>query len=346
MSFLKYCIDKRYFLLFYLSLMTFVTLNLVVSVTSKSDWENLVYIHIGGLLWTITYLVIGYFYRNKVFNGLIDATNMQTSFSVVLEPQTHQHAIFLSAFHSLEKQQQEEIEEIARERSEYQQYILSWVHEVKTPIAAGRVLLENHSNDCDSEMIDQLEMEIDKIDHFIEQALYYSRIDRFSQDYFISEVSLHEVSKSSVKRLSNTLIDKEIGFLLEGEDALVQSDSKWLCFIISQILSNAAKYSHRGGEIKVQVEADNNEKRLIVYDQGIGIKQEELHRVFEKGFTGTNGRIHTKSTGIGMYLADQMAGKLGHMMTIDSVVGAYTKVTIRFPHVSDYYKLNNHSGLD
>jgi signal transduction histidine kinase len=120
---------------------------------------------------------------------------------------------------------------------------------------------------------------------------------------------------------------------------LVQSDRKWLGFIIDQIVSNSLKYTGVGGEISFRVEEDGNERRLLIQDTGIGIKPEDIHRVFDKGFTGSNGRSHAKSTGMGLYLAKRLALKLGHDLSVQSEENSYTKVIIHFPKIRNYYRL-------
>src|SRR5690606_15001406 len=155
-----------------------------------------------------------------------------------------------------------------------------------------------------------------KIENYVEQALYYSRIDSFSKDYLITEVALDQIVKNSVKKYAKSFINKQIHFHMDDMEQIVHTDSKWLGFIIDQVFSNSLKYTGEGGGISVQFEADRKEKRLLIQDTGIGIKPEDISRVFEKGFTGSIGRNHAKSTGIGLYLAKQMALKLGHDLSI------------------------------
>jgi len=120
---------------------------------------------------------------------------------------------------------------------------------------------------------------------------------------------------------------------------MVYTDSKWLSFIIDQIVANSLKYTEEHGEVSFHVEEDAKEKRLLIQDTGIGIKIEDINRVFDKGFTGSNGRIHSKSTGMGLYLAKKMALKLGHDLSIQSETGRFTTVKIHFPKIRNYYHL-------
>ncbi|VTR28276.1 sensor histidine kinase [Actinobacillus pleuropneumoniae] len=216
---------------------------------------------------------------------------------------------------------------------------MSWIHEVKLPIAASRLLMENSTGETADSLADKLEDELDKIENYVEQALYYSRIDSFSKDYFITEEPLEAIIKTCAKKFAKTFINKQIRFHMEDISQTIHTDRKWLGFILDQIVANALKYTDEGGNITFTVEEDRKEKRLNIVDTGIGIQPEDLHRVFEKGFTGSIGRSHPKSTGMGLYLAKQLAHKLGHHLSIRSEAGRYTTVTIHFPKTDTYYRL-------
>ncbi len=189
--------------------------------------------------------------------------------------------------------------------------------------------------------MDKLEDEWRKIDHYVEQALYYSRIDSFSKDYHITEVSLNRITKASIKKYSKMFIQKRIRLSMWEEEAFVQSDGKWLAYILDQLVANALKYTDEGGTIAFFYEEDQKEKRLHIRDSGIGIKQEDIGRVFEKGFTGSNGRsANAKSTGMGLYLANQMARKLGARLSVRSQEGEYAEFAIHFSKGDGYFDLN------
>lgn len=164
--------------------------------------------------------------------------------------------------------------------------------------------------------MDKLEDELSKIDNYVEQAFYYSRIDSFSNDYFITEIELNQLIKDCIKKHAKIFINKHIRFQLFEEKQYCNSDIKWLLYILDQLVSNWLKYTMESGTIRFEFEEDQKEKRLMVTDSGIGIAMEDLSRVFEKGFTGSNGRNYSKSTRMGLYLARQMAIKLGHELSI------------------------------
>ena len=230
------------------------------------------------------------------------------------------------------------IQRLYEQKKDYEEFITSWVHQVKTPIAVSRLLIENNLNSPNKETLYSLEEELDKIENYIEQALYYSKIDDFSKDYLINEVGLDRLVKEAVKKQAKTFINKKINIEIENTDLVVTTDKKWLSFILDQVLSNALKYTSHGGRIKIHGLIEDKAQKLIIEDNGVGVKSEDLHRVFDKGFTGYNGRENYKSTGIGLYLSKKLARKLGHDITIESKYGEYTKVTIIFPKLLDYFR--------
>lgn len=342
MSFLAYMQDKRYFLGFYVIIMLFVSSLMLVSVGERQPiYHNIMYANAGCFFFMALYIVIGYFYRRAFFLELkaLTGNDSEQAIATLSEPQNHQQALYLELVKTLYEAHSRQLQRSVDEQRDHQDFIMSWIHEVKLPIAASRLLMDNSSGKSVDYLVDKLEDELAEIDNYVEQALYYSRIDSFSRDYFITEVQLGQRVKESVKKYAKLFINKDIGLQMNDVQQFVQSDSKWLVFIIDQITSNALKYTPEGGSIVFGFEEDSKEKRLLIKDTGIGIKMEDIHRVFEKSFTGANGRSHAKSTGMGLYLARQMALKLGHDLSIQSEEGLSTTVTIHFPKLSHYYRM-------
>ncbi|SEM72053.1 hypothetical protein SAMN04487786_2418 [Paenisporosarcina quisquiliarum] len=341
MSVSEYVRDKRYFLLFYTCLMLFISMVMLFSENDQYNLSNVLYINISCVIFVCLYITIGYFYRKAFFKGLVETIeNAEEQFAILFpEVQTNQQKRFLELLKKIHQDNRNQLQHLNDEKKDQQEFILSWIHEVKLPIAASRLLMENSENKTKDYLIDKFEDELDKIDNYVEQALYYSRIDSFSTDYFITEVTANQIIKSSVKKYSKLFINKEIQFQMDDSTQFVQSDSKWLGFVIDQIIANSIKYTERGGKVAVQFEEDDREKRISILDSGIGIATEDLSRVFQKGFTGLTGRNQLKSTGIGLYLAKQLTRKLGHTLSIQSEEGTYTKVTIHFPKIRNYMDL-------
>ena len=314
---------------------------MLFSENNQYNLSNVLYINISCVIFVCLYITIGYFYRKAFFKGLVETIeNAEEQFAILFpEVQTNQQKRFLELLKKIHQDNRNQLQHLNDEKKDQQEFILSWIHEVKLPIAASRLLMENSENKTKDYLIDKFEDELDKIDNYVEQALYYSRIDSFSTDYFITEVTANQIIKSSVKKYSKLFINKEIQFQMDDSTQFVQSDSKWLGFVIDQIIANSIKYTERGGKVAVQFEEDDREKRISILDSGIGIATEDLSRVFQKGFTGLTGRNQLKSTGIGLYLAKQLTRKLGHTLSIQSEEGTYTKVTIHFPKIRNYRDL-------
>lgn len=340
MSFVQYLKDKRFFIAFYFVLMSFISLLMLVSVDRQGAYDNIIYANVGCLIFAGLYLVIGYYYRNPFYRGL-DELIHQKEFSELVpalpESQTYGQAKYVEFLEKLQKEHGNQLQSMEDERRDHQDFVLSWIHEVKLPIAAGRLLIQNSQGKTVEFLMDKLEDEINKIDNYVEQALYYSRIDSFSKDYFITEVHLNGLIKESIKKHAKMFIARRISVHLDETLTDAYSDSKWLKYIVDQIVSNSLKYTNEGGKITFEFEEDSQEKRLRIHDTGIGIPPEDLSRVFDKGFTGAVGRSNMKSTGIGLYLANQLAIKLGHKLSIQSNQGRSTTVTIHFPKIRNYY---------
>ncbi|MGB4496697.1 MAG: ATP-binding protein, partial [Bacillota bacterium] len=198
----------------------------------------------------------------------------------------------------------------------------TWAHQIKTPIAAMRLLLQSEQSETNSELLEQLF----KVEQYVEMVLQYLRLENISSDLVLKEHSLDTIVKQAVRKYSNSFIRKKIKLNYAELNHNVLTDEKWLVFVIEQILSNALKYTD-SGEISIYMD-DEMPDTLVIEDTGIGIAEEDLPRVFERGFTGYTGRIDKKATGIGLFLCKQILDRLSHTITIESQVGEGTKVKI------------------
>jgi len=341
MRFFEYVEEKRYFLILFIIMMLFITLMMMVSSDRDQLISNILYTNLGCIFLATIYIITGYFYHNsfyKQLNELIKSDEKEI-LEATPKPQNYEQELYMKLLKKVHNNYMDDIEKLHNEKKEHQDFIMSWIHEVKLPITASLLLMRNSAGKTVNYLVDKFEDELRKIENYVEQALYYSRIDSFSKDYFITEISLNQVIRESIKKHSKLFINKHINFTIWDEQRFVQSDSKWLGFIIDQIISNSLKYTNEGGSISFMFEENSKEKLLKIKDTGIGIKPEDIGRVFEKGFTGSTGRNYSQSTGMGLYLAKQMVLKLDHNISIQSEVGKYTKVNIHFPKVADYYLL-------
>lgn len=227
-------------------------------------------------------------------------------------------------------------------QSQMRDYYSMWVHQIKTPISAMKLLLEAEREElgqliCDDEQsqyllsdnMDSFEDELFRIEEYVSMALQYQRVSSTENDFVLEKVSLDGVIRDTIKKYAKIMIRRHIGINYSGTKKQVYTDEKWLAFILEQILSNAIKYTPQGF-VTIETAEEKDRFFITIKDTGIGIKAEDLPRVFEKGYTGYNGHADKKATGIGLYLCRQMADKLGHTIRMESELGKGTKVWIGF----------------
>lgn len=223
----------------------------------------------------------------------------------------------------------ENVNKYKHKQEEYKEYIELWIHEVKIPIATSKLIIENNKNDITK----SIEEEIDKIDDYTEQALFYARSNNVEKDYVIRKIQLKETVNNVIKKNKNQLIAEKVKVNISEVEKEIYADSKWITFILNQIIINSIKYSKNTNK-QIEIYSKEVKDKVILYikDNGIGIKKGEITRVFEKGFTGTNGRMTgKKSTGIGLYLCKNLCDKLGVGLELNSIENEGTEVRIVFP---------------
>ncbi|MGL4774229.1 MAG: sensor histidine kinase [Clostridium sp.] len=279
-----------------------------------------------------TYILIDYIQYRKYF-GSIESILEELDKKYLLPEVIEDSNILIGEnineiLKELSKDMHENVKYYRNMQEDYREYIETWVHEIKTPIASTRLLIENNNNDVTR----KIDIQLDKIENFVEQVLYYSRSDEVYKDYIIKEIPLGDVVRKVVKKNYRDFIGRKISLQLGEVDEIVYCDSKWIEFIINQILVNSIKYS-KGKEDRISIftEAQDNSVILNIEDNGVGIEERDKHRVFEKGFTGENGRRFGKSTGMGLYLCNKLCEKLGLGIALESKVNEGTRVKIIFP---------------
>lgn len=230
-------------------------------------------------------------------------------------------------FYQMEVSMNDNVSTHRRNSQEYKEYIETWVHEVKIPIAAMKMMLANHK---ESDI--GIENELSRLENYVEQALFYARSNDVEKDYLINQINLQQVVQNVILKRRKMLRGMNAGIQLHDLDVEVFSDSKWLEFMLGQVVDNSIKYAKKDGLIlEIYSEKKDNSIHLHIKDNGKGIKATELSRVFDKGFTGSNGRTGANSTGIGLYLCKKLCGRLEHNISINSQEGMGTTVTIHFP---------------
>jgi len=270
---------------------------------------------IGGILFVIGYLQ--YHRRHRALEEL--RCRITLSIDELPPPKGHLEQDYQALIKLLYQDKARLASQADSTRSDIVDYYTLWAHQIKTPIAAMRLLLQSAENAQN----DELSLELFKIEQYVEMVLQYLRVDSESTDYMLKEYDLDDIVRQAVRKFARQFIGKKISLDFTQTNRKVLTDEKWLAFVLEQVLSNALKYT-AGGKIAIYGAGST----LVIEDTGMGIQEEDLPRVFEKGFTGYNGRIDKKSTGIGLYLCKRVLTKLGHTIAITSRLGEGTRAIL------------------
>lgn len=283
------------------------------------------------LILMIWLVILALFFTKRYYNRKVQldrllklAEQMEERYlisEVMEKPERADDQVYCRLLKMAGKSMLEQIGEVKRERTEYKEYVEQWVHEIKTPITAMKLLCENHR----SEWAKDLLVELEKTNCFTEQALYYARSEHTEKDYSVREVRLFDVVHQAIAENKYLLLQNSVSIELQETDDTVYSDEKWICFILNQLIVNAVKYRTAQPILKFYTERQNNQVVLCVQDNGIGIDAGDLPRIFEKGFTGKNGReTGQNATGIGLYLCKRLCDKLDIGISAVSASGGTT----------------------
>lgn len=303
-------------------------------IASGNNIQTVLFILVVWLIVLASCLLFFYFSRKKYLNKLLDMTEeLEERYllpEIMQEPEKADEQVFYQIMKMAEKSMLERIGEVQRERKEYKEYIEQWIHEVKTPITAIKLICEN--NRCS--FTRDLMAELENINRFTEQALYYARSEHTENDYSVREIRLSNVVHGAIADNKYLLRQNNVTVTVDNVEYSIYSDDKWLRFILDQLISNAVKYRIDQPVLHFSAVKENDRVILSVGDNGIGIPQSDLPRIFEKGFTGQNGRTIHSSTGIGLYLCKRLCDKLGIGISASSE-GKGTTISLSF-RINDF----------
>ena len=272
------------------------------------------------ILWTIYAAIKFYRYCRNHRHRIELSNHIEITLKNLPKPESLLEEDYQNLLNVLMEYNRLQLSENNQKYSDMREYITLWAHQMKTPITAINLLINEFDNDDKNKIKEQLF----EIEGYVDTALQFTRLDTMNSDLLLKEYSLMQIVKQGIKYYSKIFISKGISLKLSEFDTTVVTDEKWLLFVIKQILSNALKYTDEGS-ISIYTSPD---KTLVIEDTGIGISEEDINRIFERGFTGYNGRLDKKATGIGLYLSKQIIDKLNHNIKIYSQPGAGTKVEI------------------
>lgn len=328
-----YLKDKLYaFLIFAIYIIILILFLIALKLTSSI----IIFITVFTIVIFSLILLYDYFRKRKFYNELLDKLNTLDKkyllIEMLLEPNFLEGKILYDVLDEVNKNEHDLISKLKKRQDDFKEYIELWIHEVKLPLAS--LTLMNRKDKSTLRVLKELE-------DYVEQILYYVRCENANNDYLIKEWDLDTIIKNVALRNKDDLLALNIDFKVDNCNLKVLTDSKWLEFIINQIVSNSIKYKkEKDSFIEITGKDYKNYVTITIYDNGKGISKSDLPRVFNKTFTGNNGRsTSSKSTGMGLYLCKELCEKLGHKIEIDSKNHEYTKVTITI-YKKDFYNVS------
>lgn len=337
MKFSRFLKDQIYAILIFAVALAIVA---ALCVAAKISPTIIVAIVILIILAFIMTLLVAFFRKHAFYNNLLAHIDSLDQAYLVLEtlsrPEFYDGEILVDALYQINKSMTENVNQIRNQSRDFQEYIELWVHEIKAPLAA-LTLLANRLKTTERQ---NFQLELSRLENYLEQVLYFARSESAAQDYLIKKTNLGKVVKNIGLKNMNSLLAANIDFVVENVDFNVYTDAKWLEFILGQILGNSIKYQRNIKHPYIKISAHQTDKDTVVLevtDNGIGISAADLPQVFNKSFTGANGRKIGSSTGMGLYLAKRMCDNLGHQISLTSTINHGTTVKISF-HNNDIFE--------
>lgn len=323
----NYLRDKTFFLVtaLFVWLLAFLFLS-----AFKVRAEIIIIITVLWIFFIIVTLAIEYFRKRHFYQNLIQNTKHLDQAYLVLEtlsqPKFYDGEIIYAALYEINKSMAENINQYRTQVQDFQDYVEMWIHEVKTPLATMSLIARDP----------KINAEIKRLDDYVEQILYYVRAKNAERDYLIKNNNLASIINNVASRNREIILAKQIDFSVENTDYKINTDAKWVEFILNQILNNSIKY--QSTSIKITARSTKHKIILNIIDNGVGISAKDLPRVFDKSFTGSNGRRNKQSTGMGLYIAKNLCQKLGHDIKITSEENKFTNVELTFAR-PEYYNV-------
>lgn len=280
-----------------------------------------------------------YLKRKKYYDNFLNNLNLLDKKYLILEtleePEFLDGKFFYDALYKIDKSMMENINNYRNETEDFKEYVEMWIHEIKIPIA-GLMLMYHNNKTVNKNFLDQL----NSLDNLTDQILYYVRSNYAEKDFLIKEASMDKIINEVLLKNKDSILENHIDVTVDVKNIKVLTDSKWLVFILNQIINNSIKYcdNNRKSYIMFYIEDNEKETTLHIKDNGIGVNASDLKHVFDKSFTGENGRKMRNSTGFGLYISKKLIKKLGHKISATSEENKYFEIAITFGK-NDLYKI-------
>lgn len=339
MGFIEYLWDKKIYIL------AAVISNLVAGIFLKIIGIRDIFIILLIALWLIPFVIaflVKYFEKNKYYKKVFQCMEQMESKSFLAEMIDKPWFLEGQYFYDMLKVSQKYMNDVMAQREksekEYKEFVELWVHEIKNPITALELQINNIEDFKEKR---KLENEIRSINRLVEKVLYYARSFFVEKDFLLEKISLKEIVEDTIKENARELIQSGVQVEMKELDQTVYADKKWMKFILSQIVMNSMKYKKEHAKIIFQGKKEKEYITLNIQDNGIGINKEDIERVFEKSFTGKNGRNTKKSTGMGLYLCKKLCSRMNLSIAAESPEGEGCNIKIQFPVGSFIEELSN-----
>lgn len=331
----RYYRDKIGSIISYLVMMLLI---IVMLMAFRVSYALIICVSVTMIIFLVNIIMINYLHKKRFFLPLIHNLERLDKKYLVLEtinkPEFYEEGLLYQILYEINKSMCDNVKLYEQQMNDFKEYIEMWIHEVKIPLLS-LVLLNNRKKD--KKVLEQLK----RIEDYVDQVLYYVRCENAHKDYLINEVDLKKIINNVVMKNKDVLLIKGIDIIVDKQNFKVFSDAKWLEFMINQIINNSIKYNDKNkAVIKISLDDKEDYTILEIYDNGRGIPDADLPLVFEKTFTGSNGRGTVKSTGMGLFIVKSLCEKLRHKIEIESILNQYTKVKIIF-YKNKFYEVLN-----
>ena len=336
MKIIDYLKSNKIYILLYTLFIALFNINVYIDPGIEMSRESLIYLNLLFSLAIIVFVIYDFFKKRKEFNEILEIVRVIDGVDVDEELKDGINKELIREIKNEHTYWINKISKIEDELKDVNDYMTDWIHQVKIPISILEIMSKRVSDPMISKDINK---EIKRIDSLVEQALYIIRSGEYSSDFSIEEVDIDKTIRSVVKKNRYLFIYNKLEIDIENSGFLVYTDRKWIAHIIELIIDNACKYSTEGGKIEIFPEQCEKSKVIHIKDYGEGIATVDLDRVFEKGFTGKNGRNRFKSTGMGLYISKKILNALGDDIEINSVEGEFCDVSIIFNEGHDFFEV-------
>ncbi|WP_411170155.1 sensor histidine kinase [Clostridium sp. MB05] len=338
MGLIRFIKDKNFNIIFSIILLLIINIYLVSINSFNYRIGDLVYLDFIIIAIYVIYFYIKYTNWKKKYHDIYSSISNKNDISIEdIKGTSLEEEIMLNIIKNKEKKYDGKVNTYEEQLRDMEEYISKWIHEIKLPITALNIISDEVEDDNTANSVKN---ETEKINFLVNSVMYGSRATVASEDIFIKEENLETIVKKSIRNNAFFLIKNKMEVTTNNLNYNIYSDGKWIIYVLDQLINNAIKYSNGNGKIEFYAENHSDHIKLCIKDYGIGIEREDVDRIFNKGFTGSNGRNTVyKSTGMGLYFTKKILNKLEHGISVESIKDEYALFNIYFYKISDYLKV-------